>query len=375
MTISRLRLAGYGSFLACTAIAAPAIAQDDAARIAALEQRVAELEAGNAGPLTFGEDSTTQIEIYGYVKADLIFDLDTELGETIFPLSTIDVNNLTGEEFTATANQTRLGLRTTTATPYGDVETQIETDFYGGGGGELRLRHATVTWNGWRAGQYWTTFMPIDSYPVTLDFQGVAGIPFLRPTQLRYTHEFGGNFVTEVAIEEAPFDSDGPAFIGTVAYDTDPLLVRLSGVYGKIDDDEGEADAYGFNLSTTASLWQGAELMAAYTHGEGIASYMVFVGPELDGDDDAIEVNAAYAGLTQEVNDQLTLSAIYGWRENGSAPGGVGTERVKTIHLNALYSPVENTTLGIEYLRGTRDTFTEGSADVDRIQASVQVAF
>ncbi|AGI70543.1 hypothetical protein OA238_c02750 [Octadecabacter arcticus 238] len=61
--------------------ALPATAEDT--RIADLEQRVIELESKPT--LNYGVDGVN-LTIYGYIKADLIYDLDSDLGSTIFGL-------------------------------------------------------------------------------------------------------------------------------------------------------------------------------------------------------------------------------------------------------------------------------------------------
>ncbi len=357
--------------------------QSPESRIAALEARVAELESEQSeGPqLTFGSQTETSVEFYGYIKTDFIADFGAELGNTTFGLVGIDSDD-DGEFFNATAQQTRLGFRTTTATPYGDLGTRIEIDFYGGedafGTGneyQPRVRHAYVELGGALVGKTWTTFMPIDSYPVTLDFQGVAGIPFARQEMVRYS--FGsGAFAGEVAIEQSNGDSDNPVFVAAAAYDTDALLLRLSGIVGTVNDPAGgEEDFNGMNLSATASLWQGAEIKAAYTMGEAIASYMVFLGDDLNAEGDPIESEAAYLGLSQEVSDKLILGAVYGWRHNDEAGPSDDTDELSSVHLNARYELVENTTLGVELFHGNRETFAGDEYDVDRIQTSVQFDF
>ena len=376
---SLLRRSAATAALLCAA--APAFAQSDAGRIAQLEARVAELESRQSGPdLTFGSETASTIEIYGYVKADFIYDFGAELGNTTFGLVGLTDDD-GGDFFNATANQTRLGLRTTTPTSFGDLETQVEIDFYGAdgafstGGAEPRLRHANATLGNVMVGKYWTTFMPLNSYPVTLDFQGVAGIPFARQEQIRYTHE-AGNYVAEFAIEDSNGSTNSPVAVAALAYDTDPLLLRVSGIYGQVDDGlGGDEDAYGFTLSTTAGLWSGATLDAAYTQGEGIASYMVFLGDDVNAAGEAIEIKAAYAGLTQEVGEKLTLRAIYGWRENDEVGPTNDFEELTSVHLNAQYQIVENASLGVEYFHGTLDRFGGESYDVDRIQTSMQIDF
>ncbi|SEM72599.1 DcaP family trimeric outer membrane transporter [Palleronia pelagia] len=356
----------------------PALAQSDAQRIAALENRVAELENRDE-PLSFGSSNTT-VDVYGYIKADFIYDFGAELGNTTFGLVGLD-GTQSGDFFNATVNQTRLGFRSTTPTSFGELGTQVEIDFYGAanafstGGAEPRLRHANITLNGWRIGKYWTTFMPLSSYPITLDFQGVAGIPFARQEMIQYTHEFGNNIVGQVALEENNGDSDDPVLIAALAYDTDPLLLRMSAIGGTVNDGlGGDEDMWGVNLSTTAQLWEGATLDASYTTGSALAPYLVFLGDSVDGAGDAIDTQAAYIGLAQEVGENWTFRGIYGWRDIDSGAAG-DTENLESIHLNAQYQVAESTTLGVEYFHGTRDTFGGGSYDVDRIQTSIQFSF
>lgn len=388
-----LRLRSATAILLATCATATLAAETDY-RLAALEQRVAELESQQqAGPtLDFGSGMQTEVEFYGYIKVDAIYDFGAELGNTTFGLVAVEDDDQ-GEFFNATAQQTRLGFRTTTPTDLGALETQIEIDFYGDSDYEPRVRHANVELAGFLVGKAWTTFMPIGSYPGTLDFQGVAGIPFARQEQIRYTHEFG-DFVAQVALEESNAasatvprasgrleagdsfgNSDHPVGIATIAYDTDPLLLRLAGLYGSVEGPAGSEDVYGINLSATTQLWDGATIDAAYTYGEGIASYLVFLGDDLDDQGRTIEQQAVYLGLTQDIGERLTTRAVYGYRENGSAGPLDDTESLTSLHLNAEYEIVENTTLGIEYFRGTRDTFSGDSYEVDRVQASVQYTF
>ncbi|WOI56952.1 DcaP family trimeric outer membrane transporter [Palleronia sp. LCG004] len=371
--------AALGAVSLAALTAGQASAQSDADRIAALEQRIATLEQSSE-PLSFNDESGTTVELYGYFKTDFIYDFGYELGNTTFGLVGMNSDD-DGDFFNATVNQTRLGFRTTTDTAFGELGSQVEVDLYGGdnafstGDADFRLRHANLTLNGLRVGQYWTSFMPLSSYPVTLDFQGVAGIPFARQEQISYEFDITGNFVGEVAVEESNGDSDDPVLIGAFGYDTDPLLLRASAIFGNVNNATGGTeDVYGVNLSTTADLWEGAQLNAAYTYGEGIASYLVFLGDDLDANGDAIEVQSAYIGISQTVGEDLTLRAIYGYRENETGTADA-TKRLSTLHLNAEYSILENTSIGAEYFHGTRDSFDGGSYDVDRIQTSLTFEF
>lgn len=221
--------------------------------------------------------------------------------------------------------------------------------------------------------------MPLSSYPITLDFQGVGGIPFARRPQIRYTQDVATDFVLDLAIEESNNSLvDSPMYVAALAYDTDPLLVRGSLIAGEAENATGQTvDAYGVNLSTTAKLREGLTLDAAVTYGEGISSYLVFLGNDIDAAGNAVENHSAYVGLSQTVGEKLTLRAIYGYRHDNTPNPIAGTdfETLTTLHLNAQYEFVENATVGIEYFRGTKDDFAGNDFDVDRVQASVQYSF
>ena len=122
---------GIAVALAATSLGGAAAAQSDAERIAALEARVSELESDQGEALTFGSESGTVVEFYGYLKSDAIYDFGPELGNTTFGLVGIGPDSDDDGAFTGTVNQTRLGFRTTTQTGMGELGTQVELDFYG----------------------------------------------------------------------------------------------------------------------------------------------------------------------------------------------------------------------------------------------------
>src|SRR6056297_699036 len=168
-----------------------------------LTDRVNELEGRGHVNLPAG----TTLTFGGYTKLDLIYDLDQGQGDTTF-VPGLAVGAPDGGGFDAHVRQTRLNFRTDTQTETGPLTTFVEIDFFGTRANEVfsnshrpRLRHAYGRWNGWTAGQTWTTFMPIEAYPATVDFQGPSGIPFIRQAQLRYTFAAGDGLDLTVAIE------------------------------------------------------------------------------------------------------------------------------------------------------------------------------
>lgn len=367
------RLLVTGAILAVSAgIAASGQAQTVDEEIAELRQRVSDLEGGDGNGFRIGPN--TMLRVYGYVKADLLFDLDADLGNTIFGLASLTPGFIEDSTFTGHAFQSRLGFDTTTQTSVGELHTKVEGDFFGNGGGSFRLRHAYGELNGLLAGQTWTTFMPIESYPGTLDFQGPAGIPFTRQNQVRYTFDLAGGLSASVAIENDPAgNSTRPAIAAAASYSFGESYVKLAAVSRELEGATTDVSAWGVNLSGNTPLWNGGALQASLTTGEGIGSYMVFGGADLIGDS-AIDTDGVTVGFTQDITEKVSFGLVYGLREIDLG-AATDTESLETIHVTLNYKPVERVNIGVEYIMGERTLFNGLTADADRVQASVQFNF
>lgn len=178
------------------------------------QETVAPAQAVTAGDIhrSFKIPGTkTSLSIGGYIKADLFYDVDEDLGDS-FAASAIspDVPGAVDNDgtFRAHAKQSRLWFKTSTPTEMGDLKTHLEGDFLGAGGNEkfsnsttFRLRHAYGQLGGLLVGQTWTNFMSLHSYADTVDFFGPAGMPFVRQVQLRYTFTPVDSLQISVAVE------------------------------------------------------------------------------------------------------------------------------------------------------------------------------
>lgn len=345
-------------------VALPSVADD--AKVADLEARVAELE--ERPKLSFGVGGV-ELTVYGYVKADLIYDFDSDLGTTLFGIGSLVPGAETGSNFRGQAIQSRLGVRAN----LDGATAVLEGDFFGGdGGGQFRLRHAYVDVGYLRFGRSWTNFMPIESYPSTLDFQGPAGIPFARVTQARYTHTGTKGLGFSASIEQAAGSSSDPALTGAVFYKNDNYFVKLAAIGTRVSTAGMDVDGWGVNLSGNAKLWDGGSLNASLTTGEAIGSYMVFGGADTFGGA-AVETDGLTIGISQQM-DAWTFGLAYGLRDikMGAA---TDTEQLETFHVTANYQIRDNTTLGVEYMTGDRELFNGTSVSADRVQASIQFSF
>jgi hypothetical protein len=164
-------------------------------------QAVEIFNANNAG-------TQTKVSIGGYAKVD-IRHVEGDIAYQDYWVANFPAGQPVDTSHTGfNVKESRFNIKV----QHGDVTAFVEMDFYGGGGNEVvsnssnpRLRHYFIKTENWLAGQTWTTFMPLQALPESLDFGGPhVGEAFIRQTQLRYTN---GNW--QFAIENPETNGDG----------------------------------------------------------------------------------------------------------------------------------------------------------------------
>jgi len=392
MQFSKAGRAVRGGAIAIAAFSAlPAGAQTIDQRLDALTARIDQLSVGapsQTGP-GFQIAPNTRLEFYGYAKLDFIQDFDADLGDEIFGVTVIAPGTESDTTFSAHARQSRFGFKTYTDTSYGELVTRIEGDFFGGGSdgsGQFRLRHAYGEFGPFLIGQTWGLFTPIDSYPNSLDFQGTAGIPFNRPIQARYTHDFGNGFNAIASLERDSADSSGddafggstgarvPSLNGAVTYAFGDNFVKLAGIYRQLDGATETVDGYGINLSGHAALWEGGLLQASLTTGEAIGSMDVFGLPDISGND-ALAHSGITIGITQKISPKVSIALVGGYSDTDFGTDLTAIENITTVHATVYYNPMEKVSLGVEFIYADVERFNGTSFDASRLQASAQFDF
>lgn len=373
----------------------------------ALTARVTELENQQSGfvrtspglNLTFG----------GYVKTDFIYDVDEALGDTFFVggITTTDVGD--NERFRTHARQSRLFFKTESEAGGKTLMTHTEFDFFGGGGNEIfsnsyraRLRHAYAKWGNWTVGQTWSTFVPIEIYPSTLDFEGPAGIPFIRQAQVRYTTKVSENLTLAFALENSEFsgrDAAGsisestttgvragldslPDFIASATYTDDWGMAKIAGLVRELNS-PGQVDSatgWGVNLSGKANLWDGGSIVGSYTTGDGVGRYIINGGGQdafvsATGVLTTIESSGITLGITQALGQNLTGGLAFGYYTVDDTFASTDIDTLKTVHASLFWKPADRITVGAEVIWGEREDVSGASDDAVRIQTSFQVSF
>ena len=211
--------------------------------------------------------------------------------------------------------QSRLGVKSTTPTKYGELKTQFEFELFGTGvdAGQttFRLRHAYGELGQFGAGQTWSPFMDIDVFPNSLEYWGPNGMVFFRNVQFRWMPLKGRNSVT-LAVERPGASADQgvfqdrielqgirpkfdlPDLSGNVRFTRDWGYLQVAGMLRRMKWVDTTADAFdlggsavgaGMNITSNLKFTPNDTGRFAFVFGQGIQNYMndapVDVGIEL----------------------------------------------------------------------------------------------
>lgn len=345
-----------------------------------LSLMVAQAHAEDAVDRTAFEIGTTAFDIYGYVKADFYRDFDFIQGDSTFANNFGEPAFVTNGESGATLRQTRIGFRSRTPTELGDLEFHVEYDFYGAGGSSNpRLRHGNVTLGDHLLiGKTWSNFLPLDDYPVTVDFNGPVGIAFALRNQLRWQGRLSDSLSYTVAIEEnvGGSNSDDPALVLSGAWEGANVALWAAAIAGTAQSGATEVDQLGLTLSGKVNLWQGSTLRATFVSGQAIGPYLVGVGDAIVGGR-ANDVTGFTLELRQDLSQRLNVGIAYGWEDYDlpSSTGVTDFTRLQTLHLNAFYSLSDQFRISAEYFTGRKTTSGGTRFDGDRVQLAAQYFF
>jgi len=390
-------------------------------KVEALEQSEmlvpANVVTGGDKPGTFKlPGSDTSVQLGGYIKADVIYNFDSDLGDSLAAsaIPTGGAPDIEGDDFRMHARQSRLYIKTWTPTSMGEMRTHWEGDFFTGDGNELvsnsrhfRVRHAYGALGPFLAGQTWSNFQNWH-YGSTIDFGGPAGQIFARQAQVRYTFDISDNMSLAVAAENPESRTllpDGtqingkdeyPDFTGRFEWNNGDAgtSATVAGIirgikfdFGDLDNIDDLRDNSDTNYGITAGVTQnfgGTSLQLAGTYGEGLGRYLYYAflpGGDShineNGDVEATEVWGATASIGQELTPTLKANLVYGITDINLPDALYPTEarQFQTVHLNLQWRPVPRTTFGIEYQYAKRKDQDNDEGEANRLQFGAQYSF
>jgi len=347
----------------------------------------------DSGIVVFGRSAS--LKIGGYVKADLIYDLDAIESTDSFDTTSILTTGEDRKNARFHARQSRLSFDTRWPTSDDTARAFIEGDFFGGspvGNSSFRLRHAYGSLGGFTAGQTWTTFTDPSAVPQTLDMEGAVSNVNRRQGLVRWQQPiWRENVSLAVAVENPDINVEAPSLVSGQGRTKSPdLITRL-----RIEPEWSEfqaafvlrelgfqpdnqavitGTAWGFNLTGSGLLLDRTKAYYQITFGEGIGSYrgspdVVATGPNTAA---ILPMFGWMVGVHQEWNSRLTSNLSLSKLSLDDLPGQDPANLHKTSYfaVNLIANPYEHVFCGIEYLHGFREDVGGASGTARRIQTS-----
>ncbi|HEY6968679.1 MAG TPA: DcaP family trimeric outer membrane transporter [Candidatus Angelobacter sp.] len=348
----------------------------------------------------------TFLKIGGYAKSDVTFDPRPAGDQERFIPASIPIPTPPANvsNSTLSVRPSRINVDFLVPTEIArTIRFFLEVDFFGSSSTTPRLRHAYAQGKNLLIGQTFSNFMDIDASPDTLDFQGPNSWVSIRNPQLRYTFRLAKKTTTSISIEKASSDvafktpdfnaqPNSPSPDGTVQFrhEGDFGHVQLAALFRDISAflPDGRSDSvfgWGFNLAGLFKVgkdnfvYQGAygNGISRYindTSGLGIDAAVISVQhPALE----AVPAVAAYGGYQHFWMSKLRSSAVFGFLQTENTPAQVASQFHRSEYgaVNLIWSPIQQLSLGTEFLYGWRVNKDNGTANAPRIQLSAKYNF
>lgn len=365
----------------------------------------------------------TSLGFGGFAKLDVLYNSvsagSNKLGNQYLVASQIPVGpQRTGENSQIIFNpkESRFWLKSFTPSAWGDINTFVELDFYGSTDTYTytpRLRHAYGSIGNFLAGQTWTTFLNVAVIPDTLDLGGPVGnVLYLRQPQVRWTQPFsiaGTPLELQVAAEsprsrlweapqnEVPADGYGfvypdddryPDMIARLNFNPDWGTLSLAGMARQIRNANPKTgrqqEAWGgaVSLAGKVQAFDLDNVRFTFNYGDVFGRYAsinTFEDATLDASGNLHLVNAYSAMVAYQhwwdTAWRTTLAYGFEQADQPAFVSGTMTRQAQSVHVNLLWSPVLQTTFGLEYIYATRELNNGERGDLNRVQFSTRFNF
>jgi hypothetical protein len=376
-------------------------------------------EVGN--PPLPAEHGTT-LDLYGFVMLDSGYDFATNNPNWFDVVRPTQLNAYPGEygpdgKVYFGVRQTRFGVKTSTSTPLGDLNTRFEFELFGTGvdAGQttFRLRQAYGELGAFGAGQTWSPFMDIDVFPNTIEYWGPNGMVFYRNVQVRWMPLRGNKTQVTIAAERPGATADQgsysdfielqnikpqftlPDISGHVRFIGGKAYLQVAGIFRKISwvdtnpmPPNLSQTVYGGGVNVSSNLKFTSRDVAklSVVYGQGIENYMndapVDVGVQTTGNPAnpvkkgvALPVLGVVSFIDHTWSPRFSSSAGYSMVNIQNANGDLPSAYHQGHYAvgNLLFYPVKQVMMGTEFQFGRRVNFNDGFNTNDyRLQFSVR---
>ena len=299
--------------------------------------------------------------------------------------------------------QTRFGVKSSTPTPYGDLNTIFEFELFGTGvdAGQttFRLRHAYGELGQFGGGQTWSPFMDIGVFPNTVEYWGPSGMVFFRNVQIRWMPIRKKTGSVTIALERPGASGDQgtysdrielsnirprfnfPDLSGNARIDRNWGYLQVAGIVRKIGwvDTSGNpvnlgASVVGWGVNTTSNLnlsktmsqsWHlftVPALRITWTTHRWMSVFRINRTRRIPIKGVALPVLGVVAFLDHSWNKHFTSSVGYSLVDiqNSNAQKPADFHQGDYAIANLLYHPIPRVMMGSEFQFGRRVNFSNG---------------
>jgi hypothetical protein len=353
-------------------------------------------------------DTSTVIRPGGYARVDLIHDFRLPGNPDLFVTSTLPLGPVPSANSTNVhTRQSRVNLEIRRPTALGELRVFYENDFFGAGPDIFHLRHLYGQVGNLLAGKTFSTFMDVDSFPDTLDFEGPNALVNVAQPQIRFTLPLTKANSLAFSVEKPTTDINvtNPINQTEVATPTTPVpdfVVRyryevprghvqfgtvLRSVGGFLPTNNGFISkhvlGWGLNLTGAVQVFEKDSILFQGAYGEGIGRYIQ-------------DLNGLGADSALNSSNQLVATPAYAtfiayqhkWNKNWRSTGSYGYVHLQeefghphTFFDKSHYGSfnliwnVATLNLGAEYLYGLLEAKDGRRGYGSRLQFSMQYNF
>jgi len=352
---------------------------------------------------------STSLDMYGFVQLDSGYNFGVINPDWFDVVRPTQLPAYPGE-YGANGNtffgvrQTRFGVKSSTDTPLGDLNTIFEFELFGTGvdAGQttFRLRQAYGELGQFGAGQTWSPFMDIDVFPNSLEYWGPPGMVFFRNVQVRWMPLKGASNIV-IALERPGGSADGgvyadridlsnirpqfkwPDLSGHARLGRDWGYVQVGAVVRELawvdtvatstNNFSGSAVGWGVSVSSNVNFTKKDVGKFQVVYGDAIENYMndapVDIGARNNFSNPVTPVKGVPLPLLGVVSfldhtwsDRFSSSVGYSLiniqNTDGQLPSAFHQGQYALANL--LYHPVKKVTIGGEFQFGRRVNFSDG---------------
>ncbi|MEM9375251.1 MAG: DcaP family trimeric outer membrane transporter [Pseudomonadota bacterium] len=347
--------------------------------------------------------STASVRIGGYVQGDMGYDFDSLGFSDALNLRTVplDGTQSDGEQvFRSHARYSRLNFDIRDETRFGLFRTFLEVDFFGSGSDFTNnytpvLRHAAAGIGDLYFGQFWSHFTDLAAFP-----EGISsplGQPLIRNPGVRWRTDIANGWRVAIGIEDPTGDLSGdsallasdslPNVTGYLQVDKPWGRVRLAGLGLQLESTTDSVLAGGLHLSgrlNLPALHPRDNLAFSFQAGDGFAHYYAtLAGVGLEGvvsDDGSVEATGVASGYlayqhwwNEQWRSTFKVSGLAFDSPTGSDP--LALDSGFSLGANLFWSPLENTTFGLEWISADREVVNGEQGDGSRLSALARFDF